>query len=104
MDGKQFSRSEAWLRQVEEIVCDVVLYFSNRGHSRDVSIEQTGLALGLSARKTKRIFYQEPTAVFAEDHQSVKRLFAEHLYQRERDLARRSREARLRRKQIELEL
>lgn len=92
------------LRTVEEIVDDTIRFFRNRGHKRDVAIEQTALALGLTPRKTRSVFYGETFALLDCEIRHIRRAFARHLDERADDLARRSQEARMRRRQMDMEL
>jgi hypothetical protein len=89
------------VRATEEMVFETVTYFRNRGHKRDIAIEQTALALGLSPRKTWSLFYSQPVAVLGEEYNRIRRAFANHLDEQADDLVRRSEAARLRRQQIE---
>ena len=105
MTRSEFSNSDAkWLRSVEEMVVDTVLWFRNRGFRNQIAIEQTALALGLSPRKTRSLLYQEPTATLRDEYISVREAFRRHLLARVDDLARLSEAARMRHRQMELDL
>lgn len=105
MTRNNFSNSNPeWFRAIEGIVLETVLYFRNRGHKRDVAIEQASLALGLSGRKTRSIFYQEPIGLGRDEYDTIRKAFARHLAHQEDDLMKRSEAARLRRAQIEMDL
>lgn len=93
-----------WLRAVEEMVVETVLYFRNRGHNRDTAIEQGSLALGLSNRRVWSFFYQQPVAIAREEYEQIRSAFAAHLDHQAEDLARRSEAARLRRRQLTLDI
>jgi ABC-type transporter lipoprotein component MlaA len=105
MAWRQVSNSPPeWFREIEEMVCETILFFRNRGHNQDIAIEQTALALGLTRRKTRSIFYQEPFAAARDEYAAIRRAFIAHLEHQAEDLAHRSEAARMRRRQMQLEL
>lgn len=91
-------------RATEEMVTETVMYFRNRGHDRDVAIDQASLALGLTRRRTWTFYYQQPAAAIRDEYLKIRARFVDHLDAQAEDLARRSEAARLRRRQIEMEL
>lgn len=93
-----------WLRAIEEMVFETVTFFRTRGHNRDIAMEQTSLALGISRRRVWAIFYQEPFAATREQYGELRQSFARHLATQETELAKRSEAARLRRMQIEMDI
>lgn len=94
----------AGYRTIQEIVSDAVMFFRNRGHNRTTAIEQAALALGMTQRKTRSIFYGEAFTLLDCEIRRVRAAFLTHLDQQADDLARRSEEARARRRQFELEI
>lgn len=100
--NKVSNADQDWLRAIEAMVSDTVTYFRNRGHKRDIAIEQASLALGISQRKTKSIFYQEPVAASQEDRDRVFQAFMSHLDQQAEDYARRAEAVKAKRRQMEL--
>jgi len=93
-----------WLRSIEEMVCETVIFFRNRGHRRDAAIEQAALALGLTNRRTWSFFYQQPVATVREEFESIRQAFARHLEYQAADYIRRSEIVRAKLRQIELDV
>lgn len=105
MARSDFSNSGTeWLRPIEGMVAETVVWFRNRGHRNQIAIELTALALGLTTRKTRSLLYQEPVATVREEYLSIRRRFREHLALQCADLARRSEAARHRYLQMEADL
>ena len=103
MSCNEFSKSDPeWFRAIESMVCDTVLFFRNRGHKRDIAIEQAALALGLSNRKARSIFYQEPVGTLREEYEAIRERFARHLEYQAEDYARRSEGVRAKLRQMDL--
>lgn len=90
-----------WGDAMQAIVTGVVRHFKQRGHKRDFAIEQASLALGLSQRKARSIYYGEPFAAARADYDALKRAYRRHLDTVIADLEQRSEEARLQREQME---
>jgi hypothetical protein len=86
------------------MVVEAVTFFRNRGHGRDVAISQAALALGLTERRTWSFYYEQPVAATREQYEAMRRSFLCHLDQQAEDLAKRSEAARLRRRQMALDL
>jgi len=89
-------------RTVEEIVADTVTFFRNRGHKRDIAIEQTALSLGITPRKAKSIFYGEIFTLLDGEITSIRAAFARHLEWQAEDYARRSEAVKLKLRQMDL--
>lgn len=92
------------LGSLEAMVLETVLYFRNRGHRRDIAIEQGALALGLSPRKVKSIFYQEPVATSREEYDHIFLAFMRHLDAEAADYTRRAEAVKAKRRQMALGL
>lgn len=91
-----------WLRAIEEMVVDTVLFFRNRGHRRDIAIEQAALALGLSNRRTWSLFYQQPVATARAEYETIRQAFARHLEYQAEDYVRRSDAVKAKLRQMEM--
>lgn len=105
MTRNNFSNSNPeWLRAIEGMVSETVLFFRNRGHNRDVAIEQAALALGMTRRKARSIFYQEPVGVAREERDRVFQAFMCHLDDQADDYTRRAEAVRAKRRQMEIGL
>ena len=93
-----------WSRAIEGIVAEVVVWFRNRGHTRNVAIDQAALALHLTPRKTRSILDREPFAMRREEYDRIFEAFMRHLdFQTEDHLAKTA-AAKAKRRQIELSL
>lgn len=103
MAGNDFSHNDR-LRTVEEIVDDTVTFFRNRGHKRDVALEQTALALGLTPRRTRRIFYGEAVALLGVECRQIRQAFVCHLEKRADEYALKSETVRARLRQMQMEI
>ncbi len=90
-------------RTVAEIVDDTVTFFRNRGHKRDTPFEQAALALGISQRKAWSIFYGQAFTLLPSEYRRIRDGFVRHLDERADDLARRSDQARMRRRQLTMD-
>lgn len=95
--------NDSQLRSMSSMVVEVVTFFRNRGHGRDVAISQAALALGLTDRRTWSFYYEQPVAATREQYHALRRSFLFHLDHQADDLACRSAAVRLRRQQLELE-
>lgn len=91
-----------WLGAVEGIVAETVLWFRNRGHTRNIAIEQTALALALTPRKTRSILDGEPFAVRREEYDRTFEAYMRHLDFRAEDHLNRIDAIRAKRRQMEL--
>ena len=89
------------VRATEKMVFEAVTFFRDRGHKRDIAIQQAASALGLSPRKAWSLFYGQPVAVLTDEYRRVRGAFVAHLDVQAEDLARRSEAARVRRRQFE---
>lgn len=91
-----------WVRSIESMVSETVLFFRNRGHRRDAAIEQAALALGLSNRRTWSFFYSQPVAAARDEYGAIRERFARHLEYQADDYARRSEGVRAKLRQMDL--
>jgi len=101
MIRSNFSNSDRY-RTIEEIVADVVTFFRNRGHNRDVALEQTALALGITPRKAKSIFYGEAWTLLDCEITRVRDRFIRHLEWQADDYTRRSDAVKAKLRQMEI--
>ncbi len=77
-------------RTVEEIVCETVTYFRNRGHRSEVAIEQAALALGLTPRKARSVFYGEAFTFLSCEIRRIRDAFVNHMEQQADEHARKA--------------
>lgn len=98
------NRERDWIRPIEEMVVDTVRFFRNLGHSRDVSIEQAALALGMTQSRAWCFFYQKHAAPTADEYHRVRARFVTHLEFQADEFARRSEALRVRLRQMDLPL
>ena len=91
-------------RSAAELLDDSVTAFRNRGFTREAGIEQAALALGIPVNRAKALLYGRLYSVAADEYQAIHARFLTHLDEGADSLARRSAEARVRRKQMEMDL
>ncbi len=83
------------IRKAAEIVVETVTHFANLGHSRPTAIEQAALALDITPRRAKSLWYDPNiVAVRRTEYERMKVRYAAHLEAKADELAQRSREAR----------
>lgn len=103
MTWKNKSNSPAeWIKTLEEMVGDTVVWYRNRGHPRSIAIGQTALALGISPRKTRSIFDREPVGLTREEFERTFEAYLNHLDVRAQDHLFRISALKAKRKQMEL--
>ena len=90
------------VRRAAEMVDEAVTDYRNRGYTREHAVEQAALALDLPKRRIKALLYGEAFSIAADEYHRIRNRFLAHLDEQADHLARRSAEARARRKQMEL--
>ena len=93
-----------WIRAIEEMIFETVIFFRQRGHKRDIAIEQASLALGLTQRRTWSIFYEQPFAITRDEYAAIRERFARHLEFQADAYARQSEIVRAKLRQMELDV
>ena len=91
-------------RQTMGLVDEVVTMFRNRGYRSAIAIEQTALALGLSERRVRSIFYGEAFTLAAGEYAAIRRQYMNHLDVEADHLASRFEAIKAKRRQMELEI
>jgi hypothetical protein len=87
--------STDFIRKAAEIVVETVTHYANLGHSRPGAIEQAALALEMSPRRAKSLWYDPNiVAVRRAEYEHLRVRYAAHLEVKADELAQRSREAR----------
>lgn len=92
------------LRSAAELLDDAVTAFRNRGYTREAGLEQAALALGIPLNRAKALLYGRLYSVAADEYETIRARFLNHLDDEADHLARRAAEARARRRQMELDL
>lgn len=102
--GNQTNSEPQWSRAVEGIVAETVTWFRNRGHARNIAIEQAALALELTPRKTRSILDGDPFAMRREEYDRTFEAFMRHLDFQTEDHLRRAEASKAKRRQMEMSL
>lgn len=92
------------MREAESWIYDVVTNHRNRGFITRDAINQAALDLGLSPRRVRAFFHGEASGIALEEWHALKARFLAHLEAEAADLTRRADAARLRRKQLSLDI
>ena len=87
--------SNDFIRKAAEIVVETVTHYANLGYNRPSAIEQAALALEITPRRVKSLWYDpNVVAVRKTEYERLRVRYAAHLEAKADELAQRSREAR----------
>jgi hypothetical protein len=87
--------SNDFIRKAAEIVVETVTHYGNLGYSRPSAIEQAALALEITPRRVKSLWYEpDVIAVRRAEYEHLRVRYTAHLEAKADELAQRSREAR----------
>ena len=92
------------VREVAELIDDVVTAIRNRGYTRERAMKQAALELGMTHRRVRSLTWGEAWRVTAEEHAAIRARFLDFLDREAEQLAARSEAARARRRQMELDI
>jgi len=92
------------IRQIAQLIDDVVTSYRNRGYTRQYATEQAALALGITSRRAKSFLYGEVYSVAAHEYRLLKYRFLTHLDDEAEHLSERLAAIRERRAQMEMDL
>ena len=103
MTWSNFSK-ESLVRDLEHLVRDAVRHFRGCGCKSEHAIEQAALALDMTCRRARALYYGEAFTASTEEAKRVRDAYIRHLDQQTADLVKRVEAVRAKRRQMELRI